>query len=121
MMKISALLIAAGFICVAIPAQAGPCSKEIDMVMKFINGGGGSAASVGSAASSASSMDSSNALSAVTGGSAAGALGSGAAASAASPEALSAVDQAKTADAAGDETSCMEYIGKAKQLLGLVQ
>lgn len=115
-MKISALLIAAGFICIAVPAQAGPCSKEIDMVMKFINGGGGSAAS------SASSMNSTSALSAVTGGgSAAGALGSGAAASAASPEALSAVDHAKTADAAGDETSCMEYIGKAKQLLGLVQ
>jgi hypothetical protein len=122
MMKISALLIAAGFICVAVPAQAGPCTKEIDMVMKFINGGGGSAASLGSAASSASSMNSTSALSAVTGGgSAAGALGSGTAASAASPEALSAVDQAKTADAAGDETSCMEYIGKAKQLLGMVQ
>lgn len=120
-MKMSALLIAAGFICVAVPAQAGPCSKEIDMVMKFVNGGG-SAASVGGAASSTSSMNSTSALSAVTGGgSAAGALGSGAAASAASPEALSAVDQAKTADAAGDETSCMEYIGKAKQLLGMVQ
>jgi hypothetical protein len=31
------------------------------------------------------------------------------------------VEEAKTADAAGDETSCMDYIGKAKELLGLVQ
>jgi hypothetical protein len=55
----------------------------------------------------------------VGGGAATGALGS--AAPAASPQALEAVEGAKTADAAGDETSCMEYIGKAKELLGLVQ
>jgi hypothetical protein len=40
---------------------------------------------------------------------------------AASPEALESVEQAKVADAAGDEAGCMEYIGKAKELLGLVQ
>ena len=43
------------------------------------------------------------------------------AAPAASPEALSSVEEAKMADAAGDEAGCMEYIGKAKELLGLVE
>lgn len=119
-MKFATLLTAASLICAAVPAHASPCSKEIDTVMKFINAGDGSAASIGSAAPAVPSTNSASALSAVTGGGAtAGALGSGA--SAASPEALGAVQQAQKADAAGDETSCMEYIGKAKQLLGLVQ
>ncbi|HEV8388894.1 MAG TPA: hypothetical protein VGQ35_03570 [Dongiaceae bacterium] len=59
-------------------------------------------------------MGSTGALSAVTGGGAASAP-------TASPEALASVKQAQAADAAGDETSCMEYLGKAKELLGLVQ
>ena len=88
------------------------------MVTKFLNGGGASAPSVGSAA--VPSTNSTSALSAVTGGGgAAAALGSGT--PGANPEALASVQQAQKADAAGDETSCMEYIGKAKQLLGLVQ
>src|SRR4030095_6948821 len=114
-MKIVTLLIALGFVCAAVPVHAGPCSKEIDMVTKFLGGSGGGASvpRVGSAAPAVSSTNSTSALSAVTGGGAtAGALGSGT--SAASPEALGAVQQAQTADAAGDETSCMEYIGKAK-------
>lgn len=41
--------------------------------------------------------------------------------SAGSADALKNVDMAKQADAAGNETSCMEYIGKAKELLGMVQ
>jgi hypothetical protein len=115
-MKIVTLLVAAGFVCVALPAQAGVCTKEIEMVTQLLSGGG-SAPSVGSVAPAAPST--STLSSAVGGGAAAGALGS--AAPAASPEALESVEQAKAADAAGDETSCMEYIGKAKQLLGLVQ
>jgi hypothetical protein len=115
-MKIVTLLIAAGFVGVALPAHAGVCTKEIEMVTQLLSGGG-SAPSVGSVAPAAPST---SALSSVTGGgAAAGALGSGAPAT--SPEALESVEQAKAADAAGDEASCMEYIGKAKELLGLVQ
>ena len=111
-MKIVTLLAAAGFVCVALPAQAGVCTKEIEMITQLLSGGGStpSVGSVAGAAPSASTLSS--------------AVGGGAAASAApeaSPEALEAVEEAKTADAAGDETSCMEYIGKAKELLGLVQ
>src|SRR5512134_221423 len=113
-MKIVTLLIAAGLVCVALPAQAGVCTKEIEMVTQLLSGGGASAPSVGSVAPAAPST---SALSSVTGGgAAAGALG---AAPAASPEALESVEEAKMADAAGDEASCMEYIGKAKELLGL--
>ena len=114
-MKIVTLLVAASFVCVALPAHAGVCTKEIEMVTQLLSGDG-SAPSVGSVAPAAPST---SALSSVTGGGAAGALGSGA--PAASPEALESVEEAKMADAAGDETSCMEYIGKAKELLGLVQ
>ena len=116
-MKIVTLLMAAGLVCAAAPAHAGPCTQEIEMVTKVLGGGGMSAPSVGSAAPAVPSTGSTSTLGAVTGGGAAGTLGSGAA----SPEALSAVEQAKTADAAGDEASCMEYIGKAKELLGVVQ
>jgi len=112
-MKIVTLLVAASFVCVALPAQAGVCTKEIAMVTQLLSGGG-SAPSVGSVAPAAPST---SALSSAVGGGAA----AGATAPAASPEALEAVEEAKTADAAGDETSCMEYIGKAKELLGLVQ
>jgi hypothetical protein len=115
-MRIVTLLTAAGFTCAALPAHAGVCTKEIEMVTKLLSGGG--SPSVGSAASAVPSTNSAGALSAVTGGGGAGALGSGAAAS---PEALTSVKQAQAADAAGDETSCMEYISKAKELLGLVQ
>jgi hypothetical protein len=116
-MKMVTLLTAAGFICAALPAQAGVCTKEIEMVTQLLSGGGASAPSVGSVAPAAPST---SALTSVAGGgAAAGALGS--AAPAASPEALESVKQAKAADAAGDEASCMEYIGKAKELLGLVQ
>jgi hypothetical protein len=115
-MKIVTLLIAASFVCVALPAHAGVCTKEIEMVTQLLSGGGAAAPSVGSVAPAAPST---SALSSVTGGGAAGALGSGA--PAASPEALESVEEAKMADAAGDEASCMEYIGKAKELLGLVQ
>ena len=116
-MKIVTLLIAASFVCVALPAHAGVCTKEIEMVTQLLSGGGGSAPSVSSVAPAAPST---SALSSVTGGgAAAGALGSGV--PAASPEALESVEQAKAADAAGDEAGCMEYIGKAKELLGLVQ
>ena len=116
-MKIVTLLVAASFVCVALPAHAGVCTKEIEMVTQLLSGGGAAAPSVGSVAPSAPST---SALSSATGGgAAAGALGS--AAPAASPEALESVEEAKMADAAGDEASCMEYIGKAKELLGLVQ
>ena len=98
-MKIVTLLVAASLVCVALPAQAGVCSKEIEMVSQLLGGGGASAPSVGSVAPAAPST---GALSSVT-------------------EALESVEQAKAADAAGDEASCMEYIGKAKELLGLVQ
>lgn len=115
-MKTASLLIAAGFVVASNAAQAGPCSKEIEMVTQFLKGGG-TAPSVGAAAPALSSTES---LSAVAGaGAAAGALGGKT--PAASPEALSSLKQAQAADAAGDETSCMEYIGKAKQLLGLLQ
>ena len=110
-MKIAALLIAAGVVVAAVPAYAGPCSKEIEMVTQLLSGGGGSMSSLGGATSA---VPSTGTLGAVTG-------GSGAAAPAASPEALESVEQAKQADAAGDETSCMEYITKAKELLGLIQ
>jgi hypothetical protein len=109
-MKIVTLLVAASFVCVALPAHAGVCTKEIAMVTQLLSGGGASAPSVGSVAPAAPST---SALSSAVGG--------GSAAPEASPEALEAVEEAKTADAAGDETSCMEYIGKAKELLGLVQ
>lgn len=116
-MKIVTLLVAASFVCVALPAHAGICTKEIEMVTQLLSGGGGSAPSVGSVAPAAPST---SALSSVTGGgAAAGALGSSM--PEASPEALESVEEAKMADAAGDEASCMEYIGKAKELLGLVQ
>jgi hypothetical protein len=116
-MKIVTLLIAASLVCVALPAHAGVCTKEIEMVTQLLSGGGASAPSVGSVAPAAPST---SALSSATGGdAAAGALGS--AAPEASPEALESVEEAKMADAAGDEASCMEYIGKAKELLGLVQ
>ena len=115
-MKIVTLLIAASFVCVALPAHAGVCTKEIEMVTQLLSGGP-AAPSVGSVAPAAPST---SALSSVAGsGAAAGALGS--AAPAASPDALESVEQAKVADAAGDEAGCMEYIGKAKELLGLVQ
>lgn len=109
-MKIAALLIAAGVVVAAVPAYAGPCSKEIAMVTQLLGCGGASASSLGGAA-----MPSTGSLSAVTGGSGAAAVPE------ASPEALESVEQAKKADAAGDETSCMEYISKAKELLGLIQ
>ena len=108
-MKIVTLLIAASLVCVALPAQAGVCTKEIEMITQLLSGGG--TPSVGSVAPAAPST---SALSSAVGGKAAPTPE-------ASPEALEAVEEAKTADAAGDESSCMEYIGKAKQLLGLVQ
>ena len=113
-MKIVTLLVAASFVCVALPAHAGICTKEIEMVTQLLSGGGGSAPSVGSVAPAAPST---SALSSAIGGGAA--AGSGV--PEASPEALESVEEAKMADAAGDEASCMEYIGKAKELLGLVQ
>lgn len=115
-MKIITLVTAAAFVCAALPAQAGVCTKEIEMVTQLLSGGG-SAPSVGSVAPAAPSTSALS--SAAGGGAAADALGSSA--PEASPEALEAVEQAKTADAAGDETSCMDYIGKAKELLGLAQ
>jgi hypothetical protein len=108
-MKIVTLLVASGFICVALPAEAGVCTKEIEMITQLLSGGGTS-----SGGSVAPAAPSTSALSSAVG-------GGGAAAPAASPEALEAVEEAKTADAAGDEASCMDYIGKAKELLGLVQ
>ena len=111
-MKTLALLIAASCIFVVVPAYAGPCSKEIAMVTQLLSGGG-SAPSLGSAASTVTSTGT---LSGVAGGTSAGSTKR-----AVSPEALDAVDQAKKADAAGDEPTCMEYITKAKELLGLIQ
>ena len=101
-MKIVVLLIAGISIFAVAPAYAGPCSEEIEIVTQFLSGGG-SASSLGTAASSvlASSAES-------------------AAPRAASPEVLEAVTGAKKADAAGDEPTCMEYITKAKDLLGLI-
>jgi hypothetical protein len=100
-MKTVALLIASSSIFTAASAYAGPCSKEIDAVTQVV-GGGGSASSLGTAGSTI--------------------LGSGAeqAAPATNPKALMALDEAKKADAAGDEPTCMEYITQAKQLLGLI-
>ena len=115
-MKIVTLLIAASFVCVALPAHAGVCTKEIEMVTQLLSGGGAAAPSVGSVAPAAPST---SALSSATGGERQRARWLGA--PAASPEAFESVEQAKMADAAGDEASCMEYIGKAKELLGLVQ
>ena len=112
-MKIIALSVAAALGLAAAPAYAASCSEEIAMVTKLLSGGGGSAAGL---VGGTSAVPSTGALSAVTGGS-----GAKAAAPTASPEALEAVEQAKQANAAGDETSCMDYIAKAKDLLGLVQ
>ena len=112
-MKFVTLLIAAGLVCAALPAHAGICTKEIAMVTKLLGGGG-----LGSAAPAVPSAGSTSTLSTVTGG---GALGSGATSVANAKQATEAVDQAKVADAAGDETSCMDYINQAKQLLGLIQ
>ena len=110
-MKAITLLVAAGFICTALPAHAGVCTKEIAAVSKLLSGDFS-----GAAAAAAPSTSTAGALSAVTGG------GSTNAPSAAAVEQASgAVEQAKTADAAGDETSCMEYIQQAKQLLGLIK
>ena len=97
-MKSITVLIAASFISVAAPAYAGPCSKEIAMVTQFLSGSGSTT----------------DALSAI-----APAAGAGTT-PAASPEALEAVNAAQEADAAGDEPSCMDYITKAKDLLGLL-
>ena len=116
-MKFVTVLIAAGFVCAALPAHAGVCTKEIAMVTKLLGGGG-----LGSVAPTVPSAGSTSTLSTVTGGGAAsGALGSGATSVANAKQATEAVDQAKVADAAGDETSCMDYINQAKQLLGLIQ
>lgn len=115
-MKKAILLIATGLVLASASAHAGPCSKEIEMVTQFLNGGG-SATSLGSAAPAVPSTESLNTMAGA--GAATGALGGKT--PSASPEALDAVTKAKTADAAGDEASCMEYISKAKQLLGLVQ
>lgn len=117
-MKTVILVLAASLVATFTPAYAGPCSQEIAMVTKLL-GGGGSASSVAGAAAPS------------IGGAATGALGTGTpsaadAAGAMSPaagnaEALQNVQLAQKADQAGDETSCMDYISKAKQLLGLVQ
>src|SRR5262245_37304880 len=96
--KSIAMLIAVTFISIAGQACAGPCGKEIAAVTQFLDGGGSTT----------------DALSAV-----APAAGAGAT-PAASPEALGAVNAAKKADTAGDEASCMDYITKAKDLLGLL-
>ena len=100
-MKTVALLIASSFTFAAAPAYAGPCSQEIDVVTQLVSGGG-SASSLGTAASAV--------------------LASGAeeAAPATDPKALFAWQEAKKADAAGDEPTCMEYITQAKKLLGLI-
>lgn len=110
-MKMIVLLATASFVAIAAPAYAGPCSKEIAAVTKLLSGDTSGALS---SLAGTSSVPSTGTLSAVTG-------GTGGAAPAASPEALEAVDNARTADAAGDETSCMDYINQAKQLLGLIQ
>jgi hypothetical protein len=123
---VMSLLASAVLIGAALPAEAGVCTREIEMVSKLLGGGGASVPSVGSAAPAVPSTSSSSTLGAVTGGGAAGALGSsapsvGGAAPGASTEALESVELAREADAAGDEASCMDHIGKAKELLGLVQ
>ena len=110
-MKIVRLLVAASFVCVALPAHAGICTKEIAAVSKLLSGD-----FAGAAAAAAPSTSTAGALSAVT-----GSGGTSAPSAAAVEQASGAVDQAKAADAAGDETSCMEYIQQAKQLLGMVQ
>ena len=110
-MKIVTVLVAASFVCVSLPAHAGICTKEIAAVSKLLGGDFS-----GAAAAAMPSTGGAGALSAVTGGGA-----TNAPSAAAVEQASGAVEQAKTADAAGDETSCMEYIGKAKELLGLVQ
>ena len=114
-MKIVTLLIAASFVCVALPAHAGVCTKEIEMVTQLLSGGGDPRR----ASAALRRRLPARARSARPPAAGGGALGS--AAPAASPEALESVEEAKMADAAGDEASCMEYIGKAKELLGLVQ
>lgn len=111
-MKSMTALLAAGFVCAALPAQAGICTNEIAMISKMLSGGG-----LGSAASAMPSTGSTSALGAVTGGT----MSSGATNPTTVKQATKAVDQAKEADAAGDETSCMEYINQAKQLLGLIK
>jgi hypothetical protein len=101
-MKTAALLIASSFTFAAAPAYAGPCSKEIEIVTQLMSGGG-SASTLGTAASAV--------------------LSSGAeeAAPATDPKALFALQEAKKADAAGDEPTCMEYITQAKELLGVIK
>ena len=112
-MKITVLLAAASFVAIVSPAYAGPCSKEIAAVTKLLSGDTSGALS---SLAGTTSAPSTSTLSAVTGGS-----GAAAAAPAASPEALEAIDNAKQADAAGNEASCMDYIKQAKELLGLIQ
>lgn len=110
-MKIVTILTAAVLACAALPAQAGVCTKEIAAVSKLLSGDFS-----GAAAAAMPSTSTAGALSAVTGGG-----GTNAPSAAAVEQASGAVEQAKTADAAGDETSCMEYIQQAKQLLGLIK
>jgi hypothetical protein len=111
-MKIVTILIAAALICAPFPVKAGVCTKEIAAVSKLLSGDYS-----GAAAAAMPSTSTAGALSAVTGGGAAMSAPSAAAVE----QASGAVEQAKTADAAGDESSCMEYIQQAKQLLGLIQ
>jgi len=101
-MKIVALLIASSCIIVAAPAFAGPCSKEIGVVSQVLSSGG-STSSLGTAASTllTSSAEES--------------------APATDPKAYFALQQAKKADHAGDEPTCMDYIKQAKELLGIIK
>jgi hypothetical protein len=110
-MKIVTILAAAVLACAALPAHAGVCTKEIAAVSKLLSGDFS-----GAAAAAMPSTSTAGAMSAVTGGG-----GTNAPSAAAVEQASGAVEQAKTADAAGDETSCMDYINQAKQLLGLIQ
>ena len=101
-MKTVALLIASSFIVVAAPAFAGPCSKEIEAVTQVLSSGG-STSSLGTAASTILTSSAEEAVPATN------------------PKAYYALQQAKEADHAGDEPTCMEYITQAKELLGLIK
>lgn len=114
-MKTVILVLAASLVVPFAPAYAGPCSQEIAMVTKLL-GGGGSASSVAGAAAPSVGGAATGAL-----GTAVPSAGAGATNPAGNAEALQNVQLAQKADQAGDESSCMDYISKAKQLLGLVQ
>jgi hypothetical protein len=101
------LVIAAGFALMAGAAHAGPCTHEIAMVIDLLGDSAiGDPMPIGlqpvAAAPQAPIPQAPEEMVTAAG----------------SAEVLGHVEMAKQADAAGNETTCMDQIGKAKVLLG---